>query len=228
MGHNTCKSMGRVYVWWDVKAIVPENTCSRLWDVLLLLDHSLCSFIITRQPIQRKKYDIDMFFSEINETNLIMFNYGPYTKHSSIYSETVVNSTSFFHFPALIFLSFGIYTLFVCVYYVRTSLFWRNKIILCLISRRVPEKIENSIQMLHENGKICCTIEKQVISRYLVKNRGISFCVCVPSAHRNWTRFSFSISEKNVFARSLEKKYAINMFISLKVSPHKFIRAYHY
>ena len=27
------------YVWWDVKAIVPEKTFSRLWDVLLLLDH---------------------------------------------------------------------------------------------------------------------------------------------------------------------------------------------
>ena len=31
-----------------------------------------------------KKYNIDMFSSEFNETNLIMFNYGPYTKHSSI------------------------------------------------------------------------------------------------------------------------------------------------
>ena len=67
-----------------LKAIVPENTFSRLWDVLLLLDHYFCSFIITRQPIQRKKYNIDMFSSEFNETNLIMFNYGPYTKHSSI------------------------------------------------------------------------------------------------------------------------------------------------
>ena len=51
------------------------------------------------------------------------------------------------------------------------------------------------IQMLHENGKLCCNIEKRAISRDLVINRGISFCVCVPSAHRNWTRFSFSISE---------------------------------
>ena len=31
-----------------------------------------------------KKYNIAMFSSEFNETNLIMFNYGPYTKHSSI------------------------------------------------------------------------------------------------------------------------------------------------
>ena len=55
MGHNTCKSMGRVLcVMRRLKAIVPENTFSRLWDVLLLLDHSFCSFIITRQPIQRK------------------------------------------------------------------------------------------------------------------------------------------------------------------------------
>ena len=42
-------------------------------------------------------------------------------------TETVVSSTWFFRFPALIFLSFGIYTSFVCVYNVRTSLFWRNK-----------------------------------------------------------------------------------------------------
>ena len=70
--------------------------------------------------------------------------------------------------------------------------------------------------MLHENGKLCCTIEKQVISRDLVKNRGISFCVCAHSAYRNWTRFSFSILEKNVFSRSLGKKYSINMFLSIK------------
>ena len=67
-------------------------------------------------------------------------------------TETVVSSTRFFHFLALIFLSFGIYASFVCVYNVRTSLFWRNKIIHCLISRRVSEKIDNSIQMLHENA----------------------------------------------------------------------------
>ena len=131
-------------------------------------------------------------------------------------TETVVSSTWFFHFPALLFLSFGIYTSFVCVYNVRTSLFWRNKIIHCLISRRVSEKINNSIQMLHENGKLCCNIEKRAISQDLVKNRGISFCVYVPSAHRNWTRFSFSIPEYNVFSRSLEKKYSIKTFISLK------------
>ena len=131
-------------------------------------------------------------------------------------TEIVVSSAWFFHFLALIFLPFGIYTSFVCVYNVRTSLLWRNKIILCLISRRVSKKIDNSIQMLHEKGKLCCTIEKRAISQDLVKNRGISFCVCVPSDHRNWARFSFSISEKNVFSRSLEKKYSINMLISLK------------
>ena len=131
-------------------------------------------------------------------------------------TETVVSSTWFFRFPALIFLSFGIYISFVCVYNVRTSLFWRNKIIHCSISRRVSEKIDNPIQMLHENGKLCCNIEKRAISRDLVINRGISFCVCVPSAHRNWTRFSFTISEYNVFSSSLKKKYSINMFISLK------------
>ena len=31
-----------------------------------------------------RKYNIDMFSSELNETNLIMFKYGPYTKHSPI------------------------------------------------------------------------------------------------------------------------------------------------
>ena len=31
-----------------------------------------------------KKYNIDMFSSEFNGTNLIMFNYDPYTKHLSI------------------------------------------------------------------------------------------------------------------------------------------------
>ena len=89
-------------------------------------------------------------------------------------TEIVVSSAWFFHFLTLIFLSFGIYTSFVCVYNltrglagrtfanwwlrhskrqhvfvrklirvmynVRTSLFWRNKIIHCLISRRVSEK----------------------------------------------------------------------------------------
>ena len=35
-------------------AVVPESTFSSLWDVFLLQDHSFCSFIITRQPFQRK------------------------------------------------------------------------------------------------------------------------------------------------------------------------------
>ena len=143
-------------------------------------------------------------------------------------SETVVSSTWFFHFPALIFLSFGIYSSFICVHNVRTSLFRRNKIIHCLISRRVSEKIDNSIQMPHENGKLCCTIEKRVISRDLVKNRGISFCICVSSAHRNRTRFFFRFQNRMYFLDHSKKKYSINMFISLKVSPHKFIRSYHY
>ena len=36
-----------------------------------------------------KKYNTDMFSSEFNETNLIMLNYGPYTKHSSILVQAV-------------------------------------------------------------------------------------------------------------------------------------------
>ena len=153
-----------------------------------------------------KKYNIDMFSSEFNETDLIMFNYGPYIPSIRKYStETVVSSTWFVRFPALIFLSFGIYTSFVCVYNVCTSLFWRNKIIHCQISRRVSEKIDISIQMLHENGKLCCNIEKRAISRDLVINRRISFCVCVPSAHQNWTRFSFRFQNRMYFLAHLKK-----------------------
>ena len=34
--------------------------------------------------ISAKKYHMNMFSSEINETDLRMFNYGPYIKHSPI------------------------------------------------------------------------------------------------------------------------------------------------
>ena len=56
--------------------LVPESTLSSLLGVFLLLYHLFCSFIITMQPFQRKKYHIDMFSSEINETGLGMFTYG--------------------------------------------------------------------------------------------------------------------------------------------------------
>ena len=66
-------------IFFAVKSIVPVNTFSRLWDVLLLLDDLFCSFIITRQQIQREIYHIDMFSCEITKTDLIIC--GPYTKH---------------------------------------------------------------------------------------------------------------------------------------------------
>ena len=67
--------------------------------------------------ISAKKYHIEMFSSEINETDLKMFYCGPYTKLLFIYStETVVSSAWFSYFPAMIFLSFGIYNFFlVCI-----------------------------------------------------------------------------------------------------------------
>ena len=143
-------------------------------------------------------------------------------------TETVVSSTWFFHFPALIFLSFGIYTSIVCVYNVRTSLFWKNKIIHCLIARRVAENIDNSIQMLHENGKLWCTIEKQVISRDLVKTGEFHFAFMHLLLIGIGQGFLFRFQNRMCFLDHSEKKYSINMFLSLKVSPHKFIRAYHY
>ena len=67
----------------SLKAIVPENTFSHLWDVLLLLDHYFAHLLSPGSQFS-KKYNIDMFSSEFNETNFIMYNYGPYTTHSSI------------------------------------------------------------------------------------------------------------------------------------------------
>ena len=138
-------------------------------------------------------------------------------------TETVVSSNWFFHFPALIFLSFGFYTFFVCVYNVHTSLFLRNKIIHCLISRRVSEKIDSSLQMLHENGKLCCRIEKQVISGDLVKKFAFVCFLLIGIGQGFLFRF-----QNRMYFLDHSKKYSINLFLSLKVSPHKFIRAYHF
>ena len=45
---------------------------------------------------------------------------------------------------------------------------------------------DNSIKMLHGNEKLWCITEKRVISQDLVKK---FIYICVPSVHRNWTRF---------------------------------------
>ena len=85
MGHNTCKSMGRVLC--VVRRYKGHSSRKHIFAPVgcFIATRPLILLINYHQAADStKKYNIDMFSSEFNETNLIMFNYGPYTKHSSI------------------------------------------------------------------------------------------------------------------------------------------------
>ena len=74
MGHNTCKSMGRVLCVEKAIEKTHFRACGMFYcyrPLILLINYH-------QAADSTKKYNIDMFSSEFNETNLIMFNYGPF------------------------------------------------------------------------------------------------------------------------------------------------------